>query len=351
MLSRRGFVKAQTVRGSSGGVAGAEAMEEREGDFVSQAFVARGDTQLLCFTDLGTVHAVPVRDLAPGTRSSRGRPLEEYLTLEPEERIISVIPVEDFDPERLVLVATAAGQVKRTSLDEYANIRSGGIRATGLSEGDRVLSAHLTSGQGDVLLASRLGQVIRFAEDDIRPMGRTARGVKGIDLDGEDTVVSALMPRRDASLAVLTENGHAKRVPYTEVKRQGRAGKGVSILPERATAGALVAVVEAHPGDRVIVELAGGESIPLDTDRFSERPRRGASVRIPQIAKRAGPLAAVHPLRSRSSAATGGDEPLADEASRRIDASEPLGSDEAVGSGEHGGGEPGQVELELEGGS
>ncbi len=349
MLSRRGFVKAQTVRGSGGGVAGAEAMEEREGDFVSQAFVARGDSQLLCFTDLGTVHSVPVRDLAPGTRSSRGRPLAEHVALEPEERIVSVIPVDEFDPDRLVLVATVAGQVKRTSLDEYANIRSGGIRATGLSEGDRVLSAHLTRGQGDVLLASRQGQVIRFAEDEIRPMGRAARGVKGIDLEKQDTVVSALTPRRDASLAVLTENGHAKRVPYTEVKRQGRAGKGVSILPERGTSGALVAVIEAHPGDRVVVELAGGESIPLDADQFSERPRRGASVRIPQVAKRAGPLTAVHPLRSRSASSTESADPPVEGSSGRIDASESDPSGEVAGPADDGDVEPGQVELELEG--
>ncbi|MCL7957497.1 MAG: DNA gyrase subunit A [marine benthic group bacterium] len=352
MLSRRGFVKAQTVRGSGGGVAGAEAMEEREGDFVSQAFVARGDSQLLCFTDLGAVHSVPVCDLAPGTRSSRGRPLAEYVTLEPDERIVSVIPVDEFDPGRLVLVATVAGQVKRTALDEYANIRSGGIRATGLSEGDRVLAAHLTRGQGDVVLASRLGQVIRFAEDDIRPMGRTARGVKGIDLDEQDSVVSALMPRRDSALAVVTANGHAKRVPYTEVKRQGRAGKGVTILPERGTSGALVAVVEAHPGDRVVVELAGGESIPLDADRFSERPRRGASVRIPEIAKRAGPLIAVHPLRSRSTSGAGDEELPAEEISTRIDESDAETSGEAAVSAEQDGDSgPGQVELELEGGS
>ncbi|MEJ2482999.1 MAG: DNA gyrase subunit A [Gemmatimonadota bacterium] len=350
MLSRRGYVKAQTVRGSGGGVAGAEAMEEREGDFVSQAFVARGDAQLLCFTDLGAVHAIPVRDLAPGTRSSRGRPLDEHVALEPDERIVSVIPVDEFDPERLVLVATRGGQVKRTSLDEYANIRSGGIRATGLSEGDRVLSVHLTRGQEDVLLASGQGQVIRFAEDDIRPMGRAARGVKGMDLDEHDTVVSALMPRRDASLAIVTANGHAKRVPYTEIKRQGRAGKGVSILPERNTSGDLVAVVEAHPGDRVVVELVAGEAIPIETDEIRERPRRGAGVRIPQIAKRAGPVTAVYPLRSRSASPSERAGPPGEERSGRIEpAAEEESPDRSALTAEAGDDKPGQVELVLEG--
>jgi DNA gyrase/topoisomerase IV subunit A len=191
--------------------------------------------------------------------------------------------------------------------------------------------------------------VIRFAEDDIRSMGRAARGVKGIDLDENDTVVSALLPRRDAWLAVVTENGHAKRVPYTEVKRQGRAGKGVSILPERGTSGDLIAVVEAHPGDRVVVELVGGETIPLDADQFSERPRRGASVRIPQIARRAGPLVAVHPLRSRSGPGTGKEEFAEERGSDRIAAPEqnlPARDTVSVGDADV---EPGQVELELEG--
>jgi DNA gyrase subunit A len=357
MLSRRGYVKAQTVRGSGGGVAGAEAMEEREGDFVSQAFVARGDTQLLCFTDLGAVHAVPVGDLAPGTRSSRGRALVEHMELDPDERIVAVLPVDEFDAERFVLVATVGGLVKRTSLAEYSNIRAGGIRATGLSDGDAVLAVHLTRGLRDVLLASRHGQVIRFSEDDIRPMGRSARGVKGIDLEQADAVVSALIPRRDASLVVVTEQGYAKRVPYTEVKRQGRAGKGVAILPERKAAGDLVAVLESHPGDRVVLELTGGETIPVDADTIREKARRGASVRIPAFAGRPGQVTSVHPLRSGTASepadgggaavpagdAATGVEPEAAQTGSRI--SGPAPESAGSGAGDFG---PGQVELELD---
>ena len=338
MLSRRGYVKAQTVRGSGGGVAGAEAMEEREGDFVSQAFVAHGDAQLLCFTDLGAVHSISVRELAPGTRSSRGRPLSEYLEIAPDEKIVSVLPVDEFDADRFVLVATAAGQVKRTSLKEYSNIRGAGIRATGLADGDGVLAAVLTQGLHDVLLASRRGQVIRFPEEDIRPMGRSAKGVKGIDLVEDDFVVSALIPRRDAALVVVSENGHAKRVPFTEVKRQGRAGKGVSILPERGAAGDLVAVLEAHPGDRVVLESSSGDTIPVETDSIREKARRGASTRIPTIVRRAGAITAVFPLRSSAS-------------TRSEITAQPGSSGGRIGedSGELIG--IGQVELELENGN
>jgi len=298
MLSRRGYVKSQSVRGSGDGVAGAEAMEEREGDFVTQAFVARGDTQLLCFTASGSVHAIPVRDLPPATRSSRGRPLLEFLELESGDSVVAVIPVTEFEPDRFVLVVTAQGQVKRTSLEEYSNVRGGGIRATGLGAGDEVLAVHLTRGLGDVLLATRQGQVIRFGEDEVRAMGRSARGVKGIDIDSDDSLVSALLPRRDASLVVTTTNGHAKRVPFTEVRRQGRAGKGIAILPERGTSGDLVGVLEAHPGDFMMLEIAGSEVVLVEADSIREKARRGASIRMPAVAKRAGPVTGVYPLRS-----------------------------------------------------
>jgi DNA gyrase subunit A len=337
MLSRRGYVKAQTVRGGGAGVAGAEAMEGREGDFVSQAFVARGDSQLLCFTDGGLVHAVSVGELAPGTRSSRGRPLADHVDLEVGERIVAVVPVDEFDEEKFILVATVGGQVKRTSLAEYANIRSGGIRATGLSQDDSVLSVHLTQGLRDVVLATRHGQVIRFSQDDIRPMGRSARGVKGIELESGDALVSALTPRRDSALLIATANGHAKRVPFTEVKRQGRAGKGVSILPESETAGDLLSVLEAHPGDRIVLELSGGETAIVESDSIREKPRRGASVRIPAVAKRAGPVVAVHPLRSSSLTGSGADDAAEDGDGESAPAEEGAGTR--------------QVELELDGSS
>jgi DNA gyrase subunit A len=336
MLSRRGYVKSQSVRGSGDGVAGAEAMEEREGDFVTHAFVARGDTQLLCFTTSGSVHAIPVRDLPPGTRSSRGRPLLEFLELDPDDSVVAVLPVTEFEPDRFVLVATAQGQVKRTPLEEYSNVRGGGIRATGLGAGDEVLAVHLTRGLGDILLATRHGQVIRFGEDEVRAMGRSARGVKGIDIDSDDSLVSALLPRRDASLVVTTTNGHAKRVPFTEVRRQGRAGKGIAILPERGTSGDLVGVLEAHPGDFIMLEIAGVEVVPVETDSIREKARRGASIRIPSVAKRAGPVTGVYPLRSA---------PVSEPEGSSGDS---IPTDRLGTTSETELDAPGQVELELE---
>jgi DNA gyrase subunit A len=315
MLSRRGYVKAQSVRGSGDGVAGAEAMEEREGDFVREAFVARGATQLLCFTARGAVHAVSVKDLPRGTRSSRGKPLSDHVPLEEGDRIVAVLPVSDAGGDLQVLFATRGGQVKRTPLEEFANVRGSGIRAIGIGDDDEVLAVHLTRGTRDVLLATRTGQAIRFGEDEIRPMGRTARGVRGIELEAGDEVVSALVPRRDADLLVGTAHGHAKRVPFTEIRRQGRAGKGAVLLPERDTAGDLVGILEAHPGDRVAFELEGGEVVAVSADSIRQRARRGASQRVPELAKRAV-VVAVHPLRASPAAPAdgppeaGGAEPV-----------------------------------------
>jgi len=337
MLSRRGYVKAQSVRGSGDGVAGAEAMEEREGDFVRQAFVARGATQLLCFTARGSVHAVAVKDLPRGTRSSRGKPLADHVPLDEGDRIVSVLAVSDPEADRQVLFATRGGQVKRTGLDEYANVRGGGIRAIGLPDDDEVLAVYLTRGTADVLLATRSGQAIRFWEDEIRPMGRSARGVKGIDLEAGDEVVAALVPRRDADLLVGTAHGHAKRVPFTEIRRQGRAGKGTGLLPERETAGDLIGIVEAHPGDRVAFELHDGEVIAIAADGIRQRARRGASQRVPELAKRAE-VEGLHPVRSSSTLRAEEPGPAADAPPTAAEAAAP---EEAAGS-------DGESELQLE---
>ena len=170
-------------------------------------------------------------------------------------------------------------------------------------------------------------------------MGRSARGVRGIDIDIEsgDSLVSALLPRRDASLVIATANGHAKRVPFTEVRRQGRAGKGIAILPERGTAGDLVGVLEAHPGDYLVLEISGAEIVAVEADSIREKARRGASVRIPAVAKRAGPITAVYPLRSApvSDSETSDDETIT--AADRLDPDSAADPDSLN-----------QVELELE---
>ncbi|MCL7972851.1 MAG: DNA gyrase subunit A [marine benthic group bacterium] len=305
MISRLGYAKAQAVRGS-GGMSGAEAMAERDGDFVRQTFVARGSTEVLLFTARGSVHSVAVKDFPRGTRSSRGKLLSDLVDLEAGDRIVSVIPVSDFAEDRFLLFVTREGQVKRTALSEYSNVRSGGIRAMGLSGDDEVMMVRPSVGTGDLLLATRSGLAIRFGEDEIRPMGRTARGVRGIGVGADDRLVAALAPRRDSELLVVGSDGFGKRVPFTEMKRQGRAGKGMALLPDTDRSGMLVGVLAVHPGDLGMCELASGEVVPLAVETLPVKPRRGASIKIDALARRAGPVVALHPL--RISAAEGSDD-------------------------------------------
>jgi DNA gyrase subunit A len=296
MISRLGYAKAQAVRGS-GGTSGAEAMAERDGDFVRQTFVARGSTEVLLFTAQGSVHSVPVKELPRGTRSSRGKPISDLVELAAGDRIVSVVPVPEFDSGRFLLFVTRDGQVKRTSLAEYSNVRSGGIRAIGLAGDDEVMMVRPSVGTGDLLLATRRGLAIRFAEEEVRVMGRTARGVRGIELGKDDVLVAALVPRRDSELLVIGADGYGKRVPFTEMKKQGRAGKGMAILPDTDRSGSLVGLLPVHPGDLGMCELASGEVVPIAVEALPVKPRRGASVRIEALGGRAGPIVAVHPLR------------------------------------------------------
>jgi len=294
LMSRLGFVKAQPVRGGSGeGMAGAAAMAERSGDFVTQALLARAETELLVFTETGLVKSIGVADLPVGTRSSRGKAIAELVDLAPDDAIIAVHPVPATIENRFVLTISHQGQVKRTELTEYGNVRGAGIKAAGLSDDDRLLDAWLTDGTADVVLATRHGQMIRFDESEIRAMGRSARGVKGIELATNDRLVSSVCPHRDDELFLVTATGRAKRMPLTEVRRQGRAGKGLSVLPDRNRAGDLVGAISVS-GDRPIVfETTSGAIIDGRTGATPSGGRRDAAVPVREVA-RLGSLTAVH---------------------------------------------------------
>jgi len=306
LITRRSYIKAQSVRDGAS-MTGAEALSERDGDFVTQAFLSRGSSRLLLFTAGGSVYSTAIKDLPRGTRSSRGHKLADLVETGGEE-VVAVVPVAESDADRFVFMATRHGQVKRTPVSEFANVRGGGIKAIGMATGDELLSVSLTSGSADVLLATRAGQTIRFPETEIRPMGRAARGVRGMEFEKGDVLVAALAPRRDSDLVVATEGGFAKRVPLTEFRPQGRAGKGTALLPERDTSGDLVGLLGIHPGDRIVCELESGKTVVIDAGKIPAKARRGASVRIREIVRSGGTIVAVHPLRSAPDEAPATDD-------------------------------------------
>jgi DNA gyrase subunit A len=296
LISRHGYVKAQPAI-AGGGLAGAEALAARGGDFARQAFLCRASHKLLLLTARGSAHVLPISVLPHGTRSSRGKQLDDFVELELGDEVAAVIPIEDFESGRYLFVATRRGQVKRTELSEYANARAGGIKGTGLARGDEVVAGFLTDGGAEILLATRNGQAIRFTAEEVRAMGRAARGVKGIELGKDDVVVAAFAPRRDSDLLAATSGGYGKRIPLTEFRVQGRAGRGVTILPERAKVGELIGLLEVHANDQVAWELSDGEVVTTGATEILTRARREAgrpAVELPAGAA----VEAIHPLRS-----------------------------------------------------
>jgi len=294
LVSRHGYVKAQPVRGGrSEGLAGAEAMAEREGDFVTDAFLGRAETELLFFTAGGTVKSITIGDLPIGTRSSRGRPLSELLEIEADDPIIAIHPVPDTTDERFVLTVSRHGQVKRTSLEEYGNVRGSGIIAAGLGDDDRLVDVHLTDGAADLVLGTAGGMMIRFDESEVRPMGRSAKGVKGIDLEGDDVVIVSATPHPDDDLLLVTRSGRAKRFPLNEVRQQGRAGKGVTVVPDVDRVGEVTGLVSVRSDAPLVYELVSGSIAPGRSGALRTSDRRAAATVVRGL-QRLGDVKGVH---------------------------------------------------------
>ena len=305
LVSRGGYVKAQPA-GKDAGMAGAEALSRREGDFARHAFLARGGDTVLPITARGHAHALPVSALPRGTRSSRGRHLSEFIEVALGDEIVALPHVKTFAKESFLIIATRRGRIKRSALSEYANARASGIIGAKIARGDEAVAAFITDGSTDVILATRLGQAIRFPESAIRVVGRTAGGVKAIDLAAGDVVVAAAAPRSDADLLAATAGGYAKRIPFTEFRVQGRAGKGLAILPERRKTGHLTGLIEVRSDDEIAWELSDGSVEATKATAAVRRAPREAG--RPAVRLRAGvAVEAVH--RMHSGRGTPGDSP------------------------------------------
>jgi DNA gyrase subunit A len=238
-------------------------MDRYEDDFLEHVFVAGTQDTLVFFTQHGQAHAIAVSDIPEAGPSSRGRALAQLLTLDRGDRVAALIPVEEFVEERSLLFLTAGGTVKRTTLDQYANIRSGGIAAIRVQEGDRLLDVQVSEGTNDIVLVTLQGRAIRFSENDVPIMGRVAQGVKGIQLRPDDGVVGMVVVRREATLCCVTEQGYAKRTQVSEYPGQKRGGLGTITLDVSARTGPIVAAKELLDGDELMVITASGAAFRL----------------------------------------------------------------------------------------
>ena len=252
-LSHTGYIKRQPLadyRSQRRGGRGKQAAAIKEDDFVDRLFVANTHDYILCFSSRGRVYWLKVYEAPEGQRASRGKPIVNLFPLEDGEKITAILPVKEFDEEHFIFMATGMGTVKKTPLTSFANPRKAGIIAVGLDEGDRLIGVAITNGQCDVMLFSDSGKAVRFAEDDVRPMGREARGVRGMMLEDGQKVISMLVAdSEDYSVLTATENGFGKRTPIAEYTRHGRGTKGMIAIQTSERNGKVVAAVLVNLGE------------------------------------------------------------------------------------------------------
>ncbi len=282
-ISHAGYIKrlpVTTYRSQRRGGRGVTGAGTREEDFIEHLFIASTHSYILVFTDRGRVYWLKVHEVTQGGRTAKGKAIVNMVEMSQQERVASVLPVKEFDDTRFIMMVTRNGTAKKTPLSAYSNPRRGGIVAIGVDEDDSLIDAVLTDGTQDIVLQKRNGKAIRFSEQDVRPMGRTAYGVRGVTLEEDDAVVGMIAVKRDASLLVATENGYGKRSPISEYRITGRGGKGIISIQATDRNGRVVAALEVVPNDEVMLITRGGIVIRTKVSEISEIGRNTQGVRL-----------------------------------------------------------------------
>src|SRR5580765_3371829 len=282
-ISRAGYIKrthVEAYRSQRRGGKGVTGMETKEEDIVEDLFVASTHSYLLFFTNRGKIHWLKVHEIPEGGRQAKGKAMVNLLSLGEGEVVATCVPVRDFAAGGYILFATKQGTVKKTEIEAYSHPRAGGIQAIGLDDDDRVMTARRTDGQREVMIATKLGMIIRFSEEEVRPMGRGAGGVKGIELDEGDEVIAADVAQEGVSILTVTERGYGKRTPLGEYRLQGRAGKGIIDIKTGGRNGNAVAMLQVRDGDDILVVTTIGKMIRFHAADVSSQGRNTWGVRI-----------------------------------------------------------------------
>jgi DNA gyrase subunit A len=285
-ITHTGYIKRtsiSTYRQQRRGGRGRVGMKTRDEDFVDNLFIASTHSYVLIFTDRGRIYWLKVHEIPDVGPQGKGKAIVNLVQLQTGEKIAAVCSVRDFEGGGHVLLATRKGIVKKTELSAFSNPRPSGIIALGVEEGDRVIEAVLTSGQDDILLATRDGMAIRFSEEDVRPMGRSAYGVKGIELEEDDQVVAMQVVSGIGTLLTVTENGFGKRTEVSEYRVQGRGGKGLIDIKTTPRNGRVVGVELLRADEGVMLITGKGMIIRLDTKDISTIGRNTQGVRLIQL--------------------------------------------------------------------
>jgi DNA gyrase subunit A len=286
-LSQSGYIKSQPLseyRSQKRGGRGKQATSMKEDDWIDQLFIANTHDYLLCFSDRGRVYWLKVWEVPQGSRNSRGRPIVNMFPLADGEKITVVLSIKQFSDDQFVFMSTSRGTVKKTPLSDFSNPRKAGIIAVALDEGDYLIGADLTDGKHDIMLFSDAGKAVRFDENDVRPMGRTARGVRGMTLEEGQSVI-ALLVADDESRSVLTatENGYGKRTSMVEYTRHGRGTKGMIAIQTTARNGKVVGAVLVVPSDEIMLITSGGVLVRTRVSEIREMGRATQGVTLINI--------------------------------------------------------------------
>jgi len=286
-LSHAGYVKSQpltTYGAQRRGGRGKSSTGMKDEDFIDKLFIASAHDTLLCFSSRGKLYWLKVYEIPQTSRTARGRPIVNLLPLDEGERINAVLPIREYDPEKFIFMATSKGTVKKTSLANFSRPRSSGLIAVDLRDDDQLVGVDITDGTQNIMLFSSAGKAIRFKEEQVRPMGRTATGVRGIRLVGDQTVI-ALIVVHDGQVLTATENGYGKRTSVDGYPVHSRGGQGVISIQTSERNGNVVAAVLAGDDDEIMLISDGGTLVRTRISEVSSQGRNTQGVRLINLGK------------------------------------------------------------------
>jgi len=285
-ITHSGYIKrlpVTTFRSQKRGGRGVIGMDTKEDDFVEHLFVTNSHHNLLFFMNNGKVHRLKAYEVPELGRTARGTPVINLIRIEPGETISAVIPVESFEDGKYLFFATRKGIVKKTPLLEYANIRKGGLIALHLREDDELISVKLTDGSRQIIMGTARGMSIRFPEEEVRPMGRSATGVKGITVDGDDSVIDMDVVDESCDVLIVTAKGYGKRTPVGEFRLQSRGGKGIKAVLVTDKVGPVVGLKIVRPDEDLMIITASGTLIRTGIAGISQMGRYAQGVKLINI--------------------------------------------------------------------
>ena len=282
-ISHAGYIKripVTTYRRQRRGGRGLTGMQTKEEDWVEHLFIASTHDYVMFFTNTGHLYWLKVHEIPQGGRAARGKPVVNCIAIRPDEMVASVVAVREFSNDKWLMFATRLGTVKKTILSAYGNVRTNGINAINIDQGDELIDVQITDQTSDVVLATQDGMSIRFHQSDVREMGRATAGVKGVELEKGDAVIGMVVVRRDATLLVVSEKGYGKRSELADYRVQRRGGKGIITLKKTDKTGSIVALKEVQPDDELMMITRNGVIIrsPVDGIRVIGRNTQGVRV-------------------------------------------------------------------------